>query len=627
MRIESITKDEGERTMSVARKAVLVGLDSAGSRLTEEFINRGLLPNLKRIKDNGVYMRAICPFPTITPPNWATIATGTWPGTHGITDFYTHHPGEPLDKIVWGSGFNSRECQVEFIWEMVAKEGGRSILVNYPASWPPRTKDVWQILGCGLGRENEFKLNMGQLFTTDDRPFVTTIELKPATQWKGLDAANDCKEAELTFEYPGVEAKIYYLLAGENLSLHESRDASAVVAKLPLEGWSEWIRGDFPTEKGTVPGAFRLKTVTYDRGSGELSIFLPEVFPTKGFTEPPELCEELINEFGPYIEEAGWVPRNEGLATDEEFLELMEYQNNWYSSAVPYLMKNKEWKLLYLHAHGIDHAQHAFLRNLDDSKDNEDKLIRAYQSADALVGSVYDAIDEDTLFIVVSDHGATSGGKDDIDMFEILKEGGFLAYDEPFPGLREIDWATTRAVPNRSTYIYVNLEGRDPNGCVKKTDYESTRDEIVRYLRKYRHPQSGESPFAFLMTREEARVIGLRGDGTGDIVYSTYPEYSSEHGRQHAAAQKNRTSIESLLILSGPGMKKGCNSDANVFLTDVVPTICHLTDIPVPPKCEGGIVYDALEDPNFGLTAAKKLSRDRAALERAIKEYKRLSHS
>ena len=613
--------------MSTAKKAVVVGLDSAGSRLTEKYINEGLLPNMKKIKEKGVYLDAICPFPTITPPNWATISTGVWPGTHGITGFYTHHPGDPLDRSKGGRGFERRECEVEFIWEMAEKEGIGSILINYPASWPPRTKKVWQVTGCGLGKENELKINDGQLFTTDDIPLSWKIELKPAVDWKGMDAGKGFLESELKFELKGGREKTYYLLAGKEVSLHRSKDQSDILATLERNAWSDWIKDQFEIEKGIVAGAFRVKLLDYDHEARRINVYLPEIFPTEGFTEPPELAEEIVEEVGPFQEEPGWVALNEGNATDEEFLELMDYQDRWYGKAATYLMKKKDWGLLFLHAHGIDHAQHKYLRGLGTDKECEENLKRAYVSADNLVGQIYEATDDDTLFIVVSDHGATCRGEDDIDIYEILKDGGLLSYEEPFPGLREIDWGKTKAVPNRSSYVYVNLKGRDPQGIVEPADYDAVRDEVMHCLRAYRHPDTGESPFSILMKKEEARVMGLYGDGIGEIVYSTYPEYSSEHGRQHAGACRGPTSIESLLMMCGPGVKQNHRSSSIVFLTDVVPTICHLMDIPVPPKCEGGIIYDALSEPNANLAKSKKLAKEQEALAKAYKEYRRLSHS
>ena len=43
-------------------------------------------------------------------------------------------------------------------------------------------------------------------------------------------------------------------------------------------------------------------------------------------------------------------------------------------------------------------------------------------------------------------------------------------------------------------------------------------------------------------------------------------------------------------------LKKGEYIDRPVRLTDIVPTICHLTDTKMPGSVEGGVIYQALAD-------------------------------
>ena len=53
--------------------------------------------------------------------------------------------------------------------------------------------------------------------------------------------------------------------------------------------------------------------------------------------------------------------------------------------------------------------------------------------------------------------------------------------------------------------------------------------------------------------------------------------------------------MQNLCILSGAGIKKGGYIDRPIRITDIVPTICHLTDTKMPGSVEGGIIYQALE--------------------------------
>jgi hypothetical protein len=42
---------------------------------------------------------------------------------------------------------------------------------------------------------------------------------------------------------------------------------------------------------------------------------------------------------------------------------------------------------------------------------------------------------------------------------------------------------------------------------------------------------------------------------------------------------------------------------SQVRVVDVAPTIAYLLGLPMPANVEGGVVYEALEDPNWPLTA------------------------
>ena len=112
-------------------KVMILGVDAPIVPRTLLYVAQGDMPNLKALIDGGTLAtNCMVPYPTITPPNWTTIVTGAWPGTHGITCFHVHNPGDPLDQV--HAGFDSADNQAEFLWEAIAREELRSIVVNYP---------------------------------------------------------------------------------------------------------------------------------------------------------------------------------------------------------------------------------------------------------------------------------------------------------------------------------------------------------------------------------------------------------------------------------------------------------------------------------------------------------------
>jgi hypothetical protein len=74
---------------------------------------------------------------------------------------------------------------------------------------------------------------------------------------------------------------------------------------------------------------------------------------------------------------------------------------------------------------------------------------------------------------------------------------------------------------------------------------------------------------------------------------------------------------EGFFGLAGPGVKKGFRITRVVRLLEVIPTICYLGEISVPAGCEGGILYQALEDPDMKVKELRACRRNYERLRRS----------
>ena len=111
---------------------MIIGLDSAVPELIKKFAEEGVLPNIKRLMEEGVFGEGFATHPTLTGTNWTTIVSGTWPGTQGASCMWTHFEGEPLNRV--HSSFLSTTSRCERLWETGEKIGKKSILMKYPLS-------------------------------------------------------------------------------------------------------------------------------------------------------------------------------------------------------------------------------------------------------------------------------------------------------------------------------------------------------------------------------------------------------------------------------------------------------------------------------------------------------------
>jgi predicted AlkP superfamily phosphohydrolase/phosphomutase len=83
-----------------AKRAIVVGIDGASMELLLNMVKWGHVPHLEKLIGRGVYRPMLGVFPTLTPPGWTAITTGSWPGTHGVLDFNIRKLGARLDETV-----------------------------------------------------------------------------------------------------------------------------------------------------------------------------------------------------------------------------------------------------------------------------------------------------------------------------------------------------------------------------------------------------------------------------------------------------------------------------------------------------------------------------------------------
>ncbi|MBC7190508.1 alkaline phosphatase family protein, partial [Candidatus Aerophobetes bacterium] len=324
-----------------------------------------------------------------------------------------------------------------------------------------------------------------------------------------------------------------------------------------------------------------------------------------------------------------------GWIDTETLAECIDYQNIWLADACVYLLENKEWDLFFMHAHCPDWAYHTFANKLDPSLNpNKDEVaeyekleLKMYRSLDRMIGKIIEKASDETLIIVVSDHGAKATTHH-FDPVKLLIEAGLTVLKEDEIGRKVIDWERTKAVVQRSCYIYINLKGRDPQGIVEPgEEYEKLRDDIIKLLYDYTDEKTGKKPIVFALKREDARIIGLYGDRIGDIVFAISPDFGHQHGPHLPTAKYGIGSLQGLFIMKGPGVKKNYLMKRTMWLTDIVPTICYLADLPIPEHAEGGILYQALENPNLKLDEIKKIKENYERLKSAYEGEQALSHT
>jgi predicted AlkP superfamily phosphohydrolase/phosphomutase len=349
-------------------KLLVLGLDCADPSLLFEEED---LFNVRRLMEIGCYGRLESIIPPITVPAWLCMATSQDPGSLGIYGFRNR-----TDSSYSGLGIvDSRASQEIAVWDQLAREGKKSILVGVPPSYPPR-----KVNGISIG-----------CFMTPD----------------------------------------------------------------------------------TVNGTY---------------------------TNPPEVKEEVEKLVGEYPVDV------KGFRTDQkEWLKDQVYaMTRKHFQVIRHMMQNHDWDLLQFVEIGLDRIHHGFWQYHDpghifyEPGNAYEGVVRDYyRYLDEEIGSILELLTDDTLVMLVSDHGAKKldGG---FCINEWLIQEGLLSLNQypekltSFPGL-DVNWGETRAWSEGGYYarVFLNVKGREPEGTIEKADYELVRTDLKERLEAIR-PTTGQ---------------------------------------------------------------------------------------------------------------------------------------
>lgn len=123
-------------------KILVLGLDCAAPEL---LFGDEELTNFRRLMQIGCYGKLESIIPPITVPAWMCLSTGQDPGSLGVYGFRNR-----IDYSYRGLGIaNSKSIQEITLWDQIAREGKRSVIVGVPPSYPPR-KVNGICVGCFL---------------------------------------------------------------------------------------------------------------------------------------------------------------------------------------------------------------------------------------------------------------------------------------------------------------------------------------------------------------------------------------------------------------------------------------------------------------------------------------------
>ncbi len=607
------------------RRIVVVGLDGLDPGLTEGMLSVGELPNLRRIRDSGGYSRIRTTNPAQTPVAWSSFAVGTNPGGHGIFDFLRRDPATYLPEV----GLYRHEQRSRFlpptavnlrggvpVWERLSAAGIPSVILRHPCTYPPAPFRGRLLAGIGVP---DLRGGFGSsgFFTTDGRGGPGEAEHVARVRLNG--------EGETTINLPGPleqdgsELRIPLELrvdpgAG---TVRISCPDGSFTTRLSVGEWSDWTRVRF--RKGLLQRIrglvrFHLSAVEPLRLFSSPVHFDP-VSPLYPISHPWDYAGELERAIGTYAT-LGLAEEHNGLTNgridESAFLahamDIMEERR----AMMHYELSRFEEGLFYCLFATPDRVQHMFWRfrepdhpandGVPPDRDMARVIEEYYRRCDEVVGEALSYGGDDTLFLVLSDHGFTSFQRQ-VHLNGWLHKEGYLALK---PGveagdgagdlLRNVDWGRTRAYALGMAGLYLNMRGREAEGIVSPDDAPSLQRELAGRLVGLEDPERGGIAVRTAVDRESA-YSGALVDGAPDILVGCAPGYrvasASAMGGVGAELITDNTRRWSGDHVVDPAAVPGVCfmstpfRDADPSLLDMAPTILKALGAPLDGDLEG----------------------------------------
>lgn len=606
----------------------MIGLDGLDPGIVEAMLGRGELPNLAKIRASGTYSRLGTTYPAQTPVAWSSFAMGTNPGGHGIFDFIsrdpqTYLPDAALSRFERAKSMLAQPRVVNQrkgvpVWQVLTQAGIASTVLRCPCTFPAEALQGRMLAGVGVPdvrgsqskgtfytqdktvqpQENE------QLITLDDGDNLSTHVIGPRNTKQGPSVNTSC---EIRVQVDKGERKLLIQVNGapEKISV-------------PVHSWSDWIR-------------FKFKFSLLQSATGTARIYVRQIEPHVEFyvsavnfdpaapmfpiSFPAEYAKELSENIGLFS--------TLGMAEDHTGLNNGRLDESAYMQHCDLVLGERERMMRYeldRFTEGLffmvydtpDRVQHMMWRFRDQKHPGFERdlvpefatcIEEHYQKCDALLGPVLDKVDENTLLIVLSDHGFGSFRRA-FDTNTWLWQNGLLQLkDNKKPsedlgeGFATVDWSKTSAYAVGLGGIYLNVKDREREGILEEgSEADRVRQAIQKGLTEFPDTET-QLPAIRSIARREELYSGCHVGDAPDLLVNFRPgfrvSWQSALGgfANHLIQDNNRRwsgdhivdpeSVPGILFMNQPA------SHNHAQIIDLAPTVLNYLGVSAPESMEG----------------------------------------
>lgn len=470
----------------------------------------------------------------------------------------------------------------------------------------------------------------------------TLMPLSPTAWTSGFTGKNPGKHG--VFDFFERNPDSYELIAATS----KSRDGKMV--------WE--LLGDAGKKVGVVNVPL---TYPPDKVNGVMISGLNTPGLDSNFTYPEGLYSELIEKIGDYkiyVEDDAYEKSDKKILVGE-WHKITQKR----AEAMFYLLKEYGFDFFIVVFMGSDWVQHFFWEYMDkehpahdkeSAKKYGDEILRYYQKFDSIIGEVMESINQNTVLIVMSDHGFSpvynqvflNQWLNDLGILNFkntpisvlklwmfrqgitphmifnvlskLKIGKFLnlfhektkrrVLNASFLSFSDIDWSKTKAYcPCIYGQLFINLKWREPDGIVGPgKEYEELIEYLTEELYKLKDPEDGKKIVDKVLKGKDI-YYGKHTDKAPDLLCImrnwTY-QGSRTMGIENSLtgniipAVSGGHNMDGIFIIMGENIKKDAIlKNANII--DIAPTILYTMGEPIPKDMDGKVLSNVFEESFF----------------------------
>ncbi len=515
-------------------KVLILGMDGLDPHLLSRWIQKGSLPNFKRIIAQGGFSSLGTSIPPQSPVAWANFITGLDPSGHGIFDFMHRDPEiylpvfsgtlseEPKKKITlgqWTLPLTGGQIKLlrhgKAFWQILEEYDIPSVILRMPSNYPPSPTKQKTLSGMGTpdimgsyGIFNYYTSEPGEINPDIGggrihQVYVIGHQVEASLPGPINTFRRDRPEATVDFKVylDPVNPVAKIVINGEEFILKEKE-------------WSNWRQVYFPLIPGKrVSGIcqFYLKEIRPHFKLYVSAVHIDPASPALPICTPPDYSRDLVNHLGLFHTKglpADTSALDNNVLNEEEFL----YQDNGFLeeslALLEFELKRFHSGLLFFYVSSTDQRQHMFWRLMDPNHPAYDPRVarffgdeveKIYIRMDHLLAQIEKYIDSRTVLIIMSDHGFNPFARG-FNLNTWLFETGYHKLRNPWikdkGSLFEYtDWSRTKAYGLGLNGLYINLKGRESQGIVNPgSEYENLVRELADKLESFVDPVTGKKP-------------------------------------------------------------------------------------------------------------------------------------